>query len=434
MNQYITIGNRVFFRQNKTYIMAICNVTPDSFSDGGKFADATKALDHVRQMIQDGADIIDVGGESTRPGHTKVSDEEEIARVVPVIQAIKAHFNIPVSIDTYKSAVAEAAIQAGADMVNDIWGLKYDDKMAAVIAKYNVACCLMHNRNDIYIGEDTVSEYIKDLKESLDIAKTAGISMDKIILDPGIGFGKTHEQNLYVMKYLTAFHQLECPLLLGTSRKSMIGNVLNLPVEERLEGTLSTSVLGVIKGVSWIRVHDVKENFRAVKMAEAMMYAKTVENGWHQVYLGIGSNMGDKQGYMDQAVKMLCGADIRHVKCSQILKTKPYGGVMQDDFLNACISLETTKTPRQLLKFINGIEAALGRERTIHWGPRTIDLDILLYDDQIVDETDLKIPHIDMHNREFVLKPLAEIAGHVIHPVLHKNIHELYSDLLKRGH
>ena len=434
MNPYMTIGNFDFFRQNKTYIMGICNVTPDSFSDGGKYVNADKALEHVRQMIADGADMIDVGGESTRPGHTQISDEEEIARVVPVIRAIKEHFNIPVSIDTYKPAVAEAAILAGADMVNDIWGLKYDKNMASVIAKYDVACCLMHNRETIYTGEDIISEYIKDLKESLDLAKAAGISKDKIVLDPGIGFCKTHEQNLYVMKYLTAFHQLECPLLLGTSRKSMIGNALNLPVDERLEGTLSTSVLGVIKGVSWIRVHDIKENYRAVKMTEAMMYAKSTDASWHRVYLGIGSNMGDKQGYMNQAIGMLCGDDIRHVKCSQILKTKPYGGVKQEDFLNACIYLETTKTPRQLLKFINGIEADLGRERIIRWGPRTIDLDILLYDDQIVDETDLKIPHIDMHNREFVLKPLAEIAGHVVHPVLHKTIHELYSDLFKGEH
>ncbi len=431
MNQYITIGNQDFFRQNKTYIMAIYNVTPDSFSDGGKHTDVTKVAEHVSQMIADGADIIDVGGESTRPGYMPVSEEEEIARIVPVIQAIKKHFKVPVSVDTYKSTVAEAAILAGADMVNDIWGLKYDDNMASVIAKYNVACCLMHNRKDIFKGEDIVSECIVQLQESLEIAKDAGISEDKIILDPGIGFGKTHEQNLCVMQHLEEFCSLGCPILLGTSRKSMVGNVLNLPVEERLEGTLSTSVFGVVKGVSWIRVHDVKENHRAVKMTEAMLNVHTGVCEWHRVYLGVGSNIGDKQGYINQALDMLCGEDIRRVKCSHLLKTKPYGGVKQDDFLNACIYLETKKSPRQLLKFINEIEATLGRERLIRWGPRTIDLDILLYDDQIVDETDLKIPHIDMHNREFVLKTLAEIGGHVVHPVLHKTIHELYSDISK---
>lgn len=265
------IGNREFDLTNKTYIMGILNVTPDSFSDGGRFNQLDAALKHAEEMIAEGADIIDVGGESTRPGYTKISDEEEIARTVPVIEALKKRFDVPVSIDTYKWTVARATVAAGADMVNDIWGLKYDQKMAEVIAKNDVACCLMHNRKNMDY-RNFIEDVKNDLRESIAIAKAAGIADDKIILDPGVGFAKSYENNLEIMRRLGEFHEQGYPVLLGTSRKSMIALTLNLPAEERVEGTLVTTVMAVEKKCSFVRVHDVKENWRAIRMAEAILY------------------------------------------------------------------------------------------------------------------------------------------------------------------
>ena len=264
------IGNRVFDVEHRTYIMGILNVTPDSFSDGGKFNQIDAALYHAEEMIRDGADIVDVGGESTRPGHTVISDEEEISRVAPVIEAIKKRLDIPVSIDTYKGKVTEAALKAGADLVNDIWGFKYDHRVAELTAHYGVACCLMHNRSEP-LYQDYLKDVVEDLKECVRIAKDAGISDDKIILDPGVGFGKTYQMNLEIINHVDVLHSLGFPILLGTSRKSVIGQTLNLPTDQRVEGTLATTVLGVMKGCAFVRVHDVKENKRVIQMTEAIM-------------------------------------------------------------------------------------------------------------------------------------------------------------------
>ena len=264
------IGNREFDTEKNTYIMGILNVTPDSFSDGGKYNGMEQALRHAQQMIAEGADLIDVGGESTRPGHVQISDEEEIARVTPVIEALKKEFDIPISIDTYKSHVAEAALQAGADLVNDIWGFKHDPEVAAYTAKYNAACCLMHNRNEA-VYDDFQKDFIRDMQECIAIAKKANVPDDKIMLDPGVGFGKTYEMNLEIINHLEIMKQLNYPVLLGTSRKSVIGLTLDLPADERVEGTLATTVIGVMKGCSFVRVHDVKENYRIIKMTEAIL-------------------------------------------------------------------------------------------------------------------------------------------------------------------
>ncbi|WP_092478685.1 dihydropteroate synthase [[Clostridium] polysaccharolyticum] len=260
------------FSLKHTHVMGILNVTPDSFSDGGSWNQKDKALQHVEEMIQDGAAIVDVGGESTRPNYTKIADEEEIERVVPVIEAIKRNFDIPVSVDTYKSKVAREACKAGADLVNDIWGLKYDDEMAEIVKRYEKPVCIMHNRNNQDYAS-FVDEWIQDLKESIQIAKQAGIGDDKIILDPGVGFAKAYEMNLLAMKHLEKLLLLDYPVLLGTSRKSVIGLALNLPVTEREEGTLATTVMAVMKGCQFVRVHDVKANVRAIKMTEAILQA-----------------------------------------------------------------------------------------------------------------------------------------------------------------
>ncbi len=262
------INNKTY--DERVYIMGILNVTPDSFSDGGKFNNIDTALYRAEQIVNEGGDMIDIGGESTRPGYTKISDQEEIERTAPIIEAISGCFDLPVSIDTYKSAVAEAALKAGAAMVNDIWGFKYDKAMAKITAKYGAACCLMHNRDNTDYN-DLIQDIKNDLRQSVDIALDAGVSRDKICIDPGIGFAKTYEQNLMTLKQLEEFNSLGYPVLLGTSRKSVIGLTLDLPADSRLEGTIATSVLGVTKGCRFLRVHDVLENKRAVVMTERIL-------------------------------------------------------------------------------------------------------------------------------------------------------------------
>lgn len=259
-----------FFDNNKTYIMGILNVTPDSFSDGGRFNNIDDALKRVDKMVCDGADIIDIGGESTRPGYEKISSDEEISRVVPIIKAIKSNFDIPLSCDTYKADVAEAALSVGADMINDIWGFKYDNDMAKIVKKYDASVCLMHNRTSCNYN-NLIDDVKADLFESITIAKSVGISDDKICIDPGIGFAKSLDENLCMTKNLSTLNELGYPILYGSSRKSMIGLTLNLPVNERLEGTIATSVIACMQGACIIRVHDVKENKRAVEMTRAII-------------------------------------------------------------------------------------------------------------------------------------------------------------------
>ncbi len=273
MQQNMKIGNRVFDLTHHTYIMAILNMTPDSFSDGGSYATLDDALYRVEQMLAEGADVIDVGGESTRPGHAVIGDEEEIQRVTPVIEAITKRFDVPVSIDTYKSAVAKAALQSGAHMVNDIWGLQHDPAMADVIAQAGAACCLMHNQQGTQY-DNLLLECLETLRQSAKKAEQAGVPKEHIMLDPGIGFGKTCAQNLALMGQLEQFHLLGYPMLLGTSRKSMIGLTLDLPADQRVEGTLVTTVLAVQAGWNFVRVHDIKENYRTIKMAEAIRDSK----------------------------------------------------------------------------------------------------------------------------------------------------------------
>lgn len=270
------IGNRIFDTADQTYIMGILNVTPDSFSDGGQWNSRDKALSHAEQMVRDGADILDIGGESTRPGHEQITEEEEISRVVPIIEAVKSRIDVPVSIDTYKYKVAKAAIEAGADLVNDIWGLKYDSRMADLIAKTGVACCLMHNKEKAEY-RNFYGEMLQETEECVDIARAAGIPDDKIILDPGVGFGKTYEMNLETIHYMERFHSLGYPMLLGASRKSVIGLTLNLPSDQREEGTLVTTVLAVMKNYSFVRVHNVEANKRAIQMTRAILAARSEE-------------------------------------------------------------------------------------------------------------------------------------------------------------
>lgn len=272
MGSLIKAGKYTLDVSAKTYVMGIVNVTPDSFSDGGKYNQPEAAARHAEQLVQDGADIIDIGGESTRPGHQPVSVEEELARVIPAIEQIRQAVDVPISIDTYKAVVASRAIESGANIINDIWGAKKDREIADVAAQYNVPIVLMHNRTEPKY-ENLMDDMIADLYESIEIAKKAGVKDEQIILDPGIGivFGKTFEDNLTVMRNLEKITQLGFPVLLGTSRKSMIGLALKLPPHERMEGTGATVCLGIQKGCQIVRVHDVKPIVRMARMMDAML-------------------------------------------------------------------------------------------------------------------------------------------------------------------
>ena len=252
----------------RTYIMGILNVTPDSFSDGGDFTNVDIAVKHAKDMIEEGADTIDLGGESTRPGHKFVSADEEIKRIVPVIKKLKEEIKVPISIDTYKSEVAEEVLKLGVDMVNDVWGLTYDENMANVIGKYDAHVCIMHNQDGTEYDKDIMIAIKEFLQNSIDKAIKAGIKKEKIVLDPGIGFGKTFEQNIEVLHRLGELQDLGYPVLLGTSRKSVLGKILDVPPKEIVAPTVATTVLGIRDGVDIVRVHDVKENLQAAMVAD----------------------------------------------------------------------------------------------------------------------------------------------------------------------
>ncbi|PBB04897.1 dihydropteroate synthase [Salimicrobium humidisoli] len=266
----IRIGRRTYDLDEETLVMGILNVTPDSFSDGGRFNDVSRAVEHAGQMVADGASIIDIGGESTRPGHEPVSEQEEIERIVPIIREVRKEVSVPISIDTYKAEVARQAIEAGADIINDVWGAKRDPRIAEVAATCGVPIILMHNRE-----ERNYSSLIEDMKadllESVEIARGKGVPESDIILDPGIGFAKTMQDNMVAMRHLKEFKELGYPLLLGSSRKRFIGTVLNTETEDRMEGTGATVCFGITQGVGIVRVHDVKEIVRMTKMMDAMM-------------------------------------------------------------------------------------------------------------------------------------------------------------------
>jgi dihydropteroate synthase len=267
----IHAGKYTFDFGKRTYIMGILNVTPDSFSDGGDFVDIEAAVQHAKQMVADGADIIDIGGESTRPGFAEVSAEQELERVIPIIERLVKEIDVPISIDTYKAIVADKAIEAGAVIINDIWGMQKDSKMPEVAAKHHVPIIIMHNQHGTEYDGDIMEAISAFLRYSIDLGLKAGIKLENMILDPGIGFGKTSEQNVLVMARMGELNDLGCSILLGTSRKSFIGKILDLVPKQRVEGTVATTVIGIMQGADIVRVHDIKENLRAAKVADAVV-------------------------------------------------------------------------------------------------------------------------------------------------------------------
>lgn len=268
----------------RTLIMGILNVTPDSFCDGGRFFKLTDAVTCAKQMAADGADIVDIGGESTRPGSEPVPLDEELRRVIPVIKAVRKELDITISIDTYKAEVAKRALEAGANLINDVSALRFDERMKEVVAKHKVPVVLMHMRgtpktmqqDPTY--EDVVKEIIAFLRERIEFATTAGIARENIIIDPGIGFGKLCWHNLEILRRLSEFRVLGRPILVGTSRKAFIGQILKTEVSERLEGTLASVIISVMNGADIVRVHDVKAVKRAVAIADAIKYSRKSES------------------------------------------------------------------------------------------------------------------------------------------------------------
>lgn len=273
----LTTASKVYDLSERTHIMGVLNVTPDSFSDGGSYTSLNKAIEQAVEMEKQGADIIDIGGESTRPNHDPVSLEEELDRVLPIIRKVKEKINIPISIDTYKAETARRAIEAGAEIINDVWGAKQDPQIVNVAAEYNVPIILMHNRTNM--NYTSIIEDMKcDLQESIDIALKAGVTKENIVLDPGVGFAKTAADNLNVMNNLEKFTKLGYPVLLGTSRKTFIGKILDVPPAERDNGTGATTCLGITKGMQIVRVHNVKLNVELAKMMDAMIGAKGADS------------------------------------------------------------------------------------------------------------------------------------------------------------
>lgn len=419
-----------------TLVMGIVNVTPDSFSDGGAYLDPEAAIRHGLELVQAGADVLDVGGESTRPWSEPVSAEEEKRRVVPVIRALADRVQVPISIDTSKAEVAAAALEAGASIVNDVTALDGDEGMVDVVAAHRAGLILMHMKGrprDMQANpryDNVLGEIILHLAQRLERAAAGGVDLRGVWVDPGIGFGKTMEHNLEIFASLRALRALGQPVLLGPSRKSFLGDLLRLDVTQRLEGTAATVALAAAQGVHMVRVHDVEAMVRVARTADAIV------RGWrpHRVYLSLGSNMGDRHKNLQAAVAALARLPRTWVeRCSSVYETAPVGYEEQPSFLNAAVELRTELDPRRLLRETQAIEKTAGRVRDgVRWGPRPLDVDILLVDGVESGEPWLTLPHPRMEERGFVLVPLAEIA-----PGLHwagASVEDRLRALRERGH
>ena len=401
--------------------MGILNVTPDSFSDGGRHYDPAVAIARARKMVDEGAAIVDIGGESTRPGHRPVSEAEELRRVVPVLEAL-ADLDAPISIDTAKASVAREAARLGACAINDIWGLQRDPGMADAVAETGSAVIVMHNRDEIDPAIDILDDVERFFERSLHLAAAAGVPFGQILLDPGVGFGKTPEQNHSCIWNLDRFRRLGAPILAGLSRKSFLGRILGVEVDLRLAGTLAADVIAAMRGASVLRVHDVAENrdalavFAALKEAAAPSpKAARQDGGKARVVLALGGNVGDKVLSLHRALRALASEPgIELAAISRFYRTAPWGKTDQDWFVNACALARTTLKPEALLDRVKAIEVELGRRTAERWGPRVIDIDLIAYDDIALKTERLTLPHPELFNRAFVLVPLAEIAPDLV--------------------
>lgn len=403
--------------------MGIVNVSPDSFSGDG-LKDINEAVIRAKNLAADGADIIDVGGESTRPDSLPISISEELCRVIPVIERLSEALSIPVSIDTYKWEVARRALDAGAQMINDVWGLRKEPKLAELAAESRVPIVIVSNQRDQPYRR-VIPAILADLRRAIKLAMEAGVAWENIIIDPGIGFGKTPKQNLEAVWRLDELKVLGRPILLGTSRKFM----LDLPPDQRLEATAASVAIGISKGADIVRVHDVREIVRVCRMSDAI-----VRRGLRgkvnlaTAYLGLGSNLGDRRQNLAKALKLM-SPQVKVMKLSSIYETEPVGYTDQPLFYNAVCQVSTALSPRELLHLAKEIEQRLGRRASFPNAPRPIDIDILFYDDKITRSKELIIPHPRLVERAFVLVPLAEIAPNLVHPEKGQTIKELLNKL-----
>ena len=401
-------------------LMGILNVTPDSFSDGGRHFEPAAAVARARAMIAEGAAIVDVGGESTRPGHLPVSEAEELRRVVPVLEAL-ADLDAPISIDTSKAAVAREAARLGACLINDVWGLQRDPGMADAVAETGSAVVVMHNREQADPAIDILDDVERFFERSLNLAAAAGVPFGRILLDPGVGFGKTRQQNHSCIWNLDRFRRLGAPILVGLSRKSFIGGIIDAEVDRRLPGTLAADTIALMRGASVLRVHDVAENraalavFMALKAAAAPLSVGLKEDGRARMVLALGGNVGDKVLSLRRALRAIAAEPgIELIAVSRFYRTAPWGKTDQDWFVNACALGRTSLKPEALLERMKALEVELGREPTERWGPRVIDIDLIAYDDMALKTDRLTLPHPELFNRAFVLAPLAEIAPDLV--------------------
>ena len=399
-------------------LMGILNVTPDSFSDGGRHSDLAAAVARARAMVADGAAIVDVGGESTRPGHVPVPEDEELRRVAPVLEAVGAELDAPVSIDTSKAKVAREAARLGACVINDVWGLQRDPGMADAVAETGSAVVIMHNRDEKDPAIDILDDAERFFERSLNLAAGAGVPFSRILLDPGVGFGKSRQQNHACIWNLDRFRRLGAPILVGLSRKSFIGGIIDAEVDRRLPGTIAADTIALMRGASVLRVHDVAENraavavFMALKAAAAPALATELKvDGQARVVLALGGNVGDKVANLRRALRAIASEPgIELTAVSRLYRTTPWGKTDQDWFVNACALARTKLAPEALLDRVKKLEVELGREPTERWGPRVIDIDLIAYDDVTLKAERLTLPHPELFNRAFVLVPLAEIA------------------------
>ncbi|HEY1863383.1 MAG TPA: dihydropteroate synthase [Roseiarcus sp.] len=403
-------------------LMGILNLTPDSFSDAGRHSDLAAAVARAKAMVAEGAAIVDVGGESTRPGHVPVSEDEELRRVVPVLEALGAELDAPISIDTSKAAVAREAARLGACVINDVWGLQRDPGMADAVAETGSAVVLMHNREHADPTIDILDDVERFFERSLNLAAGAGVPFSRILLDPGVGFGKTRQQNHACIWNLDRFRSLGAPILVGLSRKSFIGGIIDAEIDRRLPGTLAADTIALMRGASVLRVHDVTENraalavFMALKAAAAPPLAVAPkDDGKTRVVLALGGNVGDKVKSLRRALRAIASEPgIELTTVSRLYRTPPWGKTDQDWFVNACALGRTSLKPEALLERVKSLEVELGREPTERWGPRVIDIDLIAYDDVVLKTERLTLPHPELFNRAFVLQPLAEVAPDLV--------------------
>src|ERR1700733_5802250 len=402
-------------------LMGILNVTPDSFSDGGSHSDLASAVVRAKAMVADGASIIDVGGESTRPGHVPVPEDEELRRVLPALEAL-ADLDAPISIDTSKAAVARAAARLGACVINDVWGLQRDPGMADAVAETGSAVVVMHNREHADSAIDILDDVERFFERSLNLAAGAGVPFGRILLDPGVGFGKTRQQNHACIWNLDRFRRFGAPILIGLSRKSFIGGIIDAEVDRRLPGTLAADTIALMRGASVLRVHDVVENraalavFMALKGAAALSSpTEPKSDGKARVILALGGNVGDKVASLRRALRAIASEpEIELTAVSRFYRTPPWGKTDQDWFVNACALGRTSLEPKALLERVKTLEVELGRAPAGRWRPRVIDIDLIAYDELTLKTERLTLPHPELFHRAFVLTPLAEIAPDLV--------------------